>query len=400
MAKAVGFYADSAFISGTGAGQPLGVLNDPALISITSTAGTGKVGGDDLVGMLARLHPACYANAIWLVSSEAMGSIWTLKNGEGDYVYHPEDVNGQGRLLGLPVRVSEHCSQVGTIGENLPNEKEIHEKYGTKSFIFTGSTRAFARATGTGPLEDFAWSPEEIALGKKYDDEATDLKVALHEVIGHGSGKLNPRLTRDASFYLKECYSTLEEARADLMALWSVADPKMRELGLISSPEVVRTMYLQAARTPLMQLRRVPEGDAIEEDHMRNRQLIVNWIMEKNGSIARVERNGKFYYTVRDFMKMREAVGALLAELMRIKAEGDYAAAKALVDKYGVHFDPKLRDQVVARFNRLELPTYWAGINPELNAKWGPDGKVAKVIISYPRDVVRQQLGYAAMYER
>ena len=290
--------------------------------------------------------------------------------------------------------------QVSTIGENLPNEKEIHEKYGTKSFIFTGSTRAFARATGTGPLEEFAYSPEEIALGKKYDDEATDLKVALHEVIGHGSGKLSPRLTRDASFYLKECYSTLEEARADLMALWSVADPKIRELGLISSLEVVRTMYLQSVRAPLLQLRRIPKGDAIEEDHMRNRQLIVNWIMEKNGSIARVERNGKTYFTVRDFMKMREAVGAMLAELMRIKAEGDYAAAKALVDKHAVRFDPKLRDQVVARFERLNLPTYWGGINPELNAKWGPDGSVALVTLSYPRDVVKQQLGYAAMYER
>ena len=291
-------------------------------------------------------------------------------------------------------------SRSSTIGENLPNEKEIHEKYGTKSFIFTGSTRAFARATGTGPLEEFAYSPEEIALGKKYDDEATDLKVALHEVIGHGSGKLSPRLTRDASFYLKECYSTLEEARADLMALWSVADPKIRELGLISSLEVVRTMYLQSVRAPLLQLRRIPKGDAIEEDHMRNRQLIVNWIMEKNGSIARVERNGKTYFTVRDFMKMREAVGAMLAELMRIKAEGDYAAAKALVDKHAVRFDPKLRDQVVARFERLNLPTYWGGINPELNAKWGPDGSVALVTLSYPRDVVKQQLGYAAMYER
>lgn len=288
--------------------------------------------------------------------------------------------------------------QVGTIGENLPNEKEIHEKYGTKSFIFTGSTRAFARATGTGPLEEFAFSPDEIALGKKYDDEATDLKVALHEVIGHGSGKLSPRLTREPSFYLKEVYSTIEEARADLMALWSVADPKMRELGLTSSTETVRAMYLQCARAPLVQLRRIPKGDTIEQDHMRNRQLIVNWIMEKNGSIARVERNGKTYYTVRDFMKMREAVGALLAELMRIKAEGDYAAAKRLVDTYAVRFDPKLRDQVVARFERLDLPTYWGGINPELNAKWAPDGSVASVTLTYPRDVVRQQLGYAAMY--
>jgi len=288
--------------------------------------------------------------------------------------------------------------QVTTIGDNLPNENEIHEKYGTKSFMFTGTTRALAHAVGFGPLEAFAASPEEIAIGKKCGDEADDLMTALHEVIGHGSGKLDPKLTHEAAYYLKEYASTLEEARADLMALWSAFDPKLQALGLISSPDIAKAMYYAAARAPLTQLRRIPRGDTIEEDHQRDRQLIVNYIIDRNGGIAREERNGKTYMVVRDFNRMRQGVGMLLAELMRIKAEGDYEAIKALVNRYGVHFDPRLRDQVVARYAKLNLPSYWAGINPELAAGTGPDGRVLKVTMTYPRDFARQQLGYAHMY--
>ena len=288
---------------------------------------------------------------------------------------------------------------VSTVGDNLPNENSIREKYGTKSFLFTGSSRAFAHATGTTALMEFAASPEEIEIVKKYGDEAEDLETALHEIIGHGSGKLNPKLTHEPAFYLKEYYSTLEEARADLMALWNVWDPKLRELGLISHPDVAKAMYYAAARVALTQLRSIPQGDQIEEDHQRNRQLIVNYIMDKTGAIERVERDGKSYIVIKDFAKMREGVGMLLAEMMRIKAEGDYDAIKALVDKYGVHFDPKLRDQVVARYEKLNLPTYWAGINPELKATFGTNGAVTKVEMSYPRDFMQQQLGYSAMYE-
>ncbi len=289
---------------------------------------------------------------------------------------------------------------VSTIGDNLPNENEIHEKYGTKSFLFTGSTRAFSRATGSTSLEEFAASPEELALGKKYGDEASDLATALHEIIGHGSGKLNPKLTHEAAFYLKEYASTLEEARADLMALWNVWDPKLRELGLISNQEAVaKAMYYGAARVALTQLRSIPKGDTIEEDHQRNRQLIVNYIIDKTGAIERTKRNGKSYITVRDFAKMREGVGLLLAELMRIKAEGDYVAIKALVDKYGVHFDTQMRDEVVARYRKLNLPTYWSGINPELTATFDASRKVRRVEMVYTRDVVQQHLKYGAMYE-
>ncbi|MGH9663581.1 MAG: dipeptidyl-peptidase 3 family protein, partial [Bryobacteraceae bacterium] len=289
---------------------------------------------------------------------------------------------------------------VTTIGDNLPNENEIHEKYGSKSFMFTESTRALSHAAGFGSLEEFAYSPEEIARGKKYGDDAEDLMTALHEIIGHGSGKLDPKLTHEAAFYLKEYFSTLEEARADLMALWNVSDPKLRELGLVSSPEVGKAMYDSAARVALTQLRRIPKGDTIEEDHERDRQLIVNYIMNKTGGIARAERNGKTYLYVRDYGKMRQGAGMLLKELMRIKAEGDYSAIKALIDRYGVHFDPKLRDQVVARYRKLNLPTYWAGINPELKAAFGANGAITKVNILYPRDVVHQYLRYAGAFTR
>ena len=281
---------------------------------------------------------------------------------------------------------------VTTVGDNLPNENEIHEKYGSKSFLFTGSSRALYRAGGFSVLEEFGASPEEIELSKKYGEEASNMFTGLHEVIGHGSGKLNPKLTHEPAYYLKEYYSTLEEGRADLMALWNAFDPKLQELGLVSSPDVGKAMYYQAVRGVLVQLRSNPRGETLEEDHQRDRQLIVNYIMDKTGAIEQVERNGKYYLTIKDFDKMHEGVGMLEKELMRIKAEGDYNAIKQLVDKYGTHFDPKVRDQVVARYKALNLPTYWAGVNPELTEKNGD------VDISYPRDEVKQYLRYGAMY--
>ncbi len=286
---------------------------------------------------------------------------------------------------------------VTTTGDNLPNEDAIRAKYGSKSFLFTGSMRALDAATGPSVIDEFVYSPEEAALDKKYGPESEQLLTAMHEVIGHGSGKLSPKLTHDASFYLKEYASTLEEARADLMALWNVFDPKLAELGIISSNEVGRVMYNDAARVALTQLRRIPKGDTIEEDHQRNRALIAYYIMDKTGAIATAQRDGKTFLVVKDYKKMREGVGMLLAELMRIKAEGDYEAIKKLIDQYAVHFNPTLRDEVVRRYEKLNLPTYFAGINADLTAQFDGAGKITKVDVSYPRDEVRQQLGYSAI---
>ena len=287
---------------------------------------------------------------------------------------------------------------VNTVGLNLPNENDIREKYGTKSYLFTGSSRTLRQAMGSGPITEFAASPEEIAVSEKYGEEASGLMTAMHEVIGHGSGKLNPKLQGGPEVHLKEYYSTLEEARADLMALWNIFDPRLQQLGLVSHPDVGKAMYYNAMRVAITQLQRIPKGDTIEEDHQRNRQLIANYILDKTGAAEKVVRNGKTYIVLKDFEKMRKGVGELLAELMRIKAEGDYAAIKALVDRYGVRFDPALRDQVIARYKALDIPTYWGGINADLTAKFDAAGKIQSVSISYPRDFVQQQLRYAAMY--
>ncbi len=183
------------------------------------------------------------------------------------------------------------------------------------------------------------------------------------------------------------------------MALWNISDPRLRELGLISHPDVAKAMYYNAARVALTQLRAIPDGDQIEDSHQRNRQLIVRYIMDKTGAIEMVMRGGKHYVVVRDFDRMREGVRMLLAELMRIKAEGDYEAIKALVDKHGVRFDPRVRDEVAARYKKLDLPIHWAGINPELTPSFDREGRVTSVRIDYPRDFTRQRLAYAAMYE-
>jgi dipeptidyl-peptidase-3 len=288
---------------------------------------------------------------------------------------------------------------VSTIGDNLPNEDEVHQKYGTKNFLFSSATRAFDAAIGSKVVEEFAASREEIERAEKYGPRASELMTAMHEVIGHGSGKLSPKLTQPPRTYLKEYYSTLEEARADLVALWNVFDPKLKELGLVTSDETGRAMYDAAARVLITQLARIPKGDTIEEDHQRDRQLIDRYIMDKTGAIVLEARNGKTFVTVKNYEEMHKGVGMLLAELMRIKAEGDYAAIKALIDQYGVHFDPKLRDEMVERYAKLDLPTYWTGINADLKAHFDRDGKVTSVEMSYPRDYVKQQLIYSSLYE-
>lgn len=287
---------------------------------------------------------------------------------------------------------------VTTVGDNLPNENEIHEKYGTKNFLFTGSSRALADASGTAASKEFNPDPETLARDIKYGTEARDLFTAMHEVIGHGSGKLSPRLKSGSEPYLKEYFSTLEEGRADLMALWNAFDPKLKELGLITNQEeVAKAMYDSSAIVALTQLRRIPKGDSIEEDHERDRALIEGYIKDKvPGSIEQFDRNGKTYIRVKDYQLMRKGVGMLLAEIMRIKAEGDYNAIKTLVDKYAVHFDPVLRDQVVARYKKLNLPTYFDGVYPLLTANGS--GTTMSVQMSYPRDVVKQYLLYGSMY--
>jgi dipeptidyl-peptidase-3 len=290
---------------------------------------------------------------------------------------------------------------VSIVGDNLPNENEVREKYGTKSFLYDSSTRALNRARGQATTSEFAYDDTEKRIVSRYGDQAEDLLTAMHEIIGHGSGKVSPKLTQDPSTYLREYYSTLEEARADLMALWNAFDPKLQELGLVTKAnqrEVARAMYYNQFRAPLVQLRSIPKGDTIEEDHQRDRELIALYVMDKvPGSLEWTHRNDKTFIHILDFDKVHKGVGMLLAELMRIKGEGDYDAVKALIDQYGVHFDPKLRDEVVARYRKLDIPTYYAGVSADLKAVM-KDGQVTSVTISYPRNVTRQRSSWAAMY--
>jgi dipeptidyl-peptidase III len=290
---------------------------------------------------------------------------------------------------------------INTIGDNLPNENEIREKYGSKNFLLLGSSHAMSGASGSPMTAEFAASPEEASRAARVGEQAEDMLTAMHEVIGHGSGKLTERMKGGAQKALKEYYSTLEEARADLMGLYNIWDPKLKALGLVEDQDAVaKTTYDNAARAALTQLRRIQKGDTIEEDHQRGRALIANYVKEKTGAIEQFDRDRKSYVRVTDYAKMRSGVAMLLGELMRIKAEGDYDAIKALIERYGVHFDPKLRNQVVERYGQLNLPTYWAGINPELTADLDAQGNATRVRISYPRDAVRQYLRYGAMWGR
>jgi dipeptidyl-peptidase III len=225
------------------------------------------------------------------------------------------------------------------------------------------------------------------------------LTTNMHEVIGHASGKVSEHLNGSPQSALKEHYSALEEARADLVALYFLPDPKLVELGLVKKDEhdeIVRAEYEAFTRRAIDQLRRVRQGTHIEEDHMRNRQMIVRWLMANTKAIDVRVRDGKTYYVMIDAGAFRAGVGRLLAEVQRIKGEGDYDAAKALFETYGVHFDPALRDEVVARVERLNLPSYTGFVMPKLDAVRDASGAILDVTISYPRSLTTQMLEYSA----
>jgi dipeptidyl-peptidase III len=281
---------------------------------------------------------------------------------------------------------------VSTVGDNLPNEQEVRESYGTKSLLLTSSSNAIAATRGARVATEFLPDPEDVKLFSKYGAVASNLLTAFHEILGHGSGKV--AVPNDPSTYLRELYSTLEEARADLVSYWNIYDPKLAELGVADIREVGRELYRQVARAGVTTLKNYPTGDMAAEDHDRARLLVANYLIEAGG-FERVQQNGHGYIVVKDYDKAHEAVGKLLAEIMRIKATGDYEGGKALVTRYGIRFDPALRDDVIARYNRLELPIYLSGVYADLAPVKDKAGKVTDVTISYPRDFLAQQLAWA-----
>jgi dipeptidyl-peptidase-3 len=288
---------------------------------------------------------------------------------------------------------------VTPIGINLPNDQSVREQYGSKSVSLSNINEAYDKSTLPAFRTEFSWTPEEAARTEKWGSLAGELTTNMHEVIGHASGKVDERLKGSPQSALKEQFSALEEARADLVALYFLPDAKLVELGLLTKEDhddIVRTEYEAYTRTAVVQLRRVREGAQLEEDHMRNRQMVVRWLMANTKAIETRMRDGKTFYVMIDPQAYREGVGRLLAEVQRIKAEGDYAAAKQLFETYGVHFDPRLRDEVVARVDRLHLPSYTGFVMPKLDAATSPSGDITDVTISYPRDLTKQMLEYSA----
>ena len=288
---------------------------------------------------------------------------------------------------------------VTPVGINLPNDQAIRERYGSKSVSLSNVNEAYDKSMLPAFRSEFSWTPEETDRATKWSALAGELLTNMHEVIGHASGKVAEHLNGNPATVLKEQYSALEEARADLVALYFLPDPKVVEIGLVSAAdhdEIVKAEYEAYARNALVQLRRVRQGTQIEEDHMRNRQMVVRWLMANAKAIEERTRDGKTYYVLTDVKAFREGVGRLLAEVQRIKSEGDYPAAKRLFETYGVHFDPKLRDEVVARVDRLSLPSYTGFVMPRLEPVKNASGEITEVKISYPMDLSSQMLEYAA----
>jgi dipeptidyl-peptidase III len=285
------------------------------------------------------------------------------------------------------------------VGINLPNDQRIRERYGSKSVSLANVNEAYEKSTMPEYRREFSWTPEEAARAERWGALASELTTNMHEVIGHGSGKVEAHLNGSPQHALKEQFSALEESRADLVALYFLPDRKLVDLGLVTAEDhdaIVLTEYEAYARNALVQLRRIREGTQIEEDHMRNRQMIVRWLIAQTRAIDVRVREGKTYYVMVDPQAFREGVGTLLAEVQRIKAQGDYAAAKALFETYGVHFDPALRDEIVSRVERLHLPSYTGFVMPRLTPVVDDAGAIVDVGIAYPMDLAAQMLEYSA----
>ena len=291
-----------------------------------------------------------------------------------------------------------HAGPVTPIGINLPNDQGVRERYGSKSVWLSNVSEAYEKSTPEGFRREFSWTPEEADRAERWAAFAGELTTNMHEVIGHGSGRIEERLGGNPHAFLREYFSSLEEARADLVGLYFLPDPKLVELGLLpaeSRDDIVLTGYEAYCRNVLVQLRRIREGSQIEEDHMRNRQMVVHWLIANTTAVDVRRRDGRTFYVMADAAAFREGVGRLLAEVQRIKATGDFEAAKDLVEAHGVHFDPALRDEVVARVEKLDLPSYTGFVMPRLEPVCNAAGEIADVAVSYPMDFTAQMLEYS-----
>lgn len=314
--------------------------------------------------------------------------------------YKKKDVKGISAKVITVVVESGDASPSTPIGINLPNADWIRKEYGSKSVTLGNIVYAYDQADSDELLKEFSWSEEEIAREKKYGSISDNLHTDLHEVIGHGSGQLKPGVGTPGET-LKNYASALEEARADLVALYFLMDKKLVDIGVMPSLDAGRAAYDHYIKNGLMlQLRRLQPGENIEQAHMRNRQLIASWVYEKGRAenvIERKERNGKTYFVVNDYDKLRILFGQLLREVQRIKSEGDYQAGKDLVENYGVKVDQKLHREVLERNAKLNIAPYGGFINPKLTAV-EKDGKIVDVTVEYPKDFTKQMMYYGEKY--
>ena len=288
------------------------------------------------------------------------------------------------------------------IGINLPNANWIRANHGSKSISLGNILYAYGQAGSTGRLEEFAYSEEEIELEKKYGKDSDNLHTALHEVIGHASGQIvegvgTPKET------LKSYASSLEEARADLVGLYFIPDKKMESLGIAESAEDMgRTSYDGYIRNGLVtQLIRIKLGDDVEQSHMRNRQMVSKWVYERGKSeniIEKINRDGKTFFVINDYVRLRELFGELLREVQRIKSEGDFEAGKNLIETYGVKIDQDLHEEILRRNKKFNSAPYSGFINPVLVPVYNSDNEIVDINITQPKDFASQMIDYAEKY--
>ncbi len=324
---------------------------------------------------------------------------WFEDNSPVDDRFKKEEVKGVSAKVITVAQLGGDCYPSSPVGINLPNADWIRKDHGSKSVTMENITYAYDKASqGSGMLKEFVYREEDRELSKKHGPLAGNLHTDLHECLGHGSGQLLEGTPADA---LENYASPLEETRADLFALYYMMDPKMVELKLMPTLDVAKAAYNSYIRNGLMtQLTRIEPGKNIEQAHMRNRQLIARWVYEKgqkDNVIEKIVEDGKTYFVVNDYEKLRTLFGELLAEVQRIKSEGDYEAGKALVENYAVKVDRELHAEVLKRFKKLNVAPYGGFMNPDFEVV-EENGQIVDIKVTYPDDYTGQMLLYGKKY--
>ncbi len=364
------------------------------------------INGFTEVYMDARGAKGSWEALVYYVNEEKTAAIQTMADNAQwfedhmpwDPAYRKSGVRGiTANAIDVVVEVGD-SGPVTPIGINLPNDQDVREEYGSKSVSLSNVTDAYERSRPEAYRNEFTWDESEARRSEQWGSFAGELTTNMHEVIGHASGQVSDRLEGNPQTFLKEQYSALEEARADLVALYFIADPKLVEIGIVGPgdhEDIIRAEYESYTRNALLQLRRIRTGTQIEQDHMRNRQMVVHWLMDNTDAIDERRRDNETFYVMTDWQQFRDGVGRLLAEVQRMKSEGDYGAARELFETYGIHFESELRDEVVERVAQVGVPSYSGFVMPKLEAVISDDGVITDVVISYPQDLTQQMLEYS-----